>query len=104
MAVIRLILRYEDNIGLRYVRKVRDARWDGVFREQPFGMPHRRGTREPWINEDGESPRSLVETWRREWLIAGGSEGDEEGRVAIELSDFDRHDVHVDVPIELMFL
>ena len=33
MAMIRLVLRYEHDVRLRYVRKIRDARRSRVFRE-----------------------------------------------------------------------
>lgn len=64
MAMVRLVLGYEHDIGLRYVRKVRNTRRGSVFREQPFSMPHQGGTGEPWIDENGECSWSSIETWR----------------------------------------
>lgn len=74
------------------MREIGDARGDGVLREQEFGMPHGRWPREPRIDENGESPWRIAIAMRRRSLFGRG-EGQEEGRVTIQVLDFERHDV-----------
>ena len=40
---------------------------------------------------------SLIACGRRWWTFIDWRKGDEEGRVTVELSDFERHDVCADV-------
>ena len=50
MAVVWFLLGDEHDMRLRDVREVGDARCDGVFGVEEFGMPHGTRTTEPWIN------------------------------------------------------
>jgi len=60
-------------------------------------MPHQGRTGEPWIDENRECSWSAIEAWRGWRTVVGWGEGDEEGRVTVELSDSDRHDERADV-------
>lgn len=55
-------------------------------------MPHGRWPSEPRINEDGEGAWRVAIAMRRRSLF-GRREGQKEGRVTIQVLDFERHDV-----------
>ena len=52
MTVIRLVLRDENHVGVRYVGEVLYAGRTGMFGEEKFGVPHGRGTGDPWVDKD----------------------------------------------------
>lgn len=55
MAVVRLVLRYKDDIRLFNFGQIIDRTGqDPMSYCEPFCIYHRRSDRHPWVNEDTE--------------------------------------------------
>ena len=60
MAMIRFVLRHQDDIWLWNFRKVLNPGGACMLGKEEFAMDHGTGTCQPWVNEDRERSWHLL--------------------------------------------
>ena len=86
MAMVWLVLRYKNNIRSRELGQMVYARWNGMLREGKFGMPYLGGTREPWIDKNGQVAIGCLVPRRRRTVVER-REGEKECTIGVEMLD-----------------